>query len=213
MDRGFAFLTLLVAVVLAGCDGFQNATPLLAPTGTATLHASDGSWTVTTTARQGGVELFEGSDGQIDATFAAPRLHVGKALLAQGSSLSLTSLRTLVGNALSFESPSADVRVQGVRKSRVVVDLPGPADGTAGFATEEPTSVHRRLHCQRGSCMEIIEYDYEGAKTGTSTWRAEPHPPVEVDRVRVVAGVPKGSVLSSSIRLSGFESLTLRMLD
>ena len=127
--------------------------------------------------------------------------------------LSLASLRTTVGNALSFNTSSQNVRVQGVREDALIVDLPGTVEGEAGFAAEEPTSVHRRLVCREGECFEVVEYDYESTKTGTSTWTVEPHPPVEVDRVRVVAGVPKGSTLSSSIRLSGFESLTLRMLD
>ena len=214
MDRVFAFLVLL-GVLAGGCDGIHmnTTTLLLAPTGTATLHASDGSWTVTATER-GGVELFEGSDSRIDATFATPRLHDGKALLAEGSALSLASRQTRAGHhALSFDAPSADVRVQGVREDGVLLDVPGTGDGAAGLSSAAPTSVHRRVVCRDDVCTEIIEYDYESTKSGTSMWTAEPHAPVAVDRVRVVAAVPSGAVLSPSIRLSGFESLTLRTLD
>lgn len=211
MNAAVPFAAALVSLLFAACDGVGEpplpAPARIAPVGPATVSEAEGAWTVT--ALDGGGVEFTGA-GRVDVTFGPVG---GGGLVAEGTGLSVRSEESVGGrHDLSFTARAPEARVQGVRSGEVLADHVVPSmegGGTAGTADAGPTSVHRRVVCEYGSCSEVIEYDYDRVETGTAMWAVGPSEPVAVDRVRVMVSAAEAPSATVAVRLSGFRTLTV----
>jgi hypothetical protein len=165
-------------------------------------------------ALSGAVDV-DGHGAQADVRFDP--LHVGEGDLfgATAGGLELRSRRRAGHDEVSLVvAPGRALRVEGVLDGGVRggADLGGAARHDLGVTDEGPTSVHWRRECAYGTCVDIVEYDYDltdPAGDGTTVWRGPGLAPTAVDRVRVLATAsPRPPV--GAVRLWGFKDLRVR---
>lgn len=197
---------LVLAALSTGCDSAHTSpTSPLAAVGPAVVETSHSGWTVD--ASDGGGVRFAPEGERLDVIFDVGDL-TGP-LEAATTTLSLSSTFEREGrHALTVRSETDAATVQGVRRGDVVAQARiAGSEGGAGTARNTPTSVHRRIVCQYGSCSELIEYDYKLTPSGTTLW-AMADDEHEVDHVRVLAPI-QDDVTAAPVLLRGFETLTV----
>lgn len=210
-------LASLVALAAAGCDSGVAADPTTVTVGArTTLEATPDGWRATS-PEAGEVRVSDGRSGILDVHFEPPSLSARGELRASVGRVQLRSRRTSNGvRRVSFvDVTRRGLRVEGVLDGAVVSSVAvdtTTTDAPGGETTNDPTSVHYRRVCSYGSCVDVVEYDYDRVASGTDGTTEWVGPGgqvgVEVDRVRFV--MESVGPVPTGVRISGFTDLVVR---